>query len=140
MSFVAEIWPLRLGRDEQMDKQTKQRKSPCVLQDIVPFEVAAQQGQMDGGTNKQKSPVFYRTSSPLRALPITEKNILYEYVEFWVNKTQKFKKWCMAEKPIKGAAILDATPSMTKKSVHLDDKAKTLILDHHGSSESAHGL
>ena len=31
--------------DEQMNEQTNERKSPCVLQDFVPFGAAAQKPQ-----------------------------------------------------------------------------------------------
>ena len=36
------------GMDEQTDERTNERKSPCVLQDFVPFGAAAQQVKDDG--------------------------------------------------------------------------------------------
>ena len=33
------------GTDERMDERTDEQKSPCVLQDFVPFGAAAQKGQ-----------------------------------------------------------------------------------------------
>ena len=36
------------GGDKQTNKQTDERKSPCVLQDFVPFGAAAQKGRKEG--------------------------------------------------------------------------------------------
>ena len=91
-----EIYPLRPERadfrperawggqmNEPTDEQTDKQKSPCVLQDFVPFGAAAQKAdfgperawgrRMDKQTNRSH-PVFYRTSSPSGPLPKKLKN------------------------------------------------------------------
>ena len=46
----------RAWGDERRNKRTNERKSPCVLQDIVPFGAAAQkQTVVDGLTNRLPS-------------------------------------------------------------------------------------
>ena len=56
ISLAGLIWLIVLGGTHA---RTNEQKSPCVLQDFVPFEAAAQKGKFNNFTKKFEGKVYF---------------------------------------------------------------------------------